>query len=227
MDLWQFTPLHEAASKNRVEVCSLLLSHGADPTLVNCHGKSAVDMAPTPELRERLTCMYFYPEINIICCKMEYLIFVQLIRADVLSNLDNILPFLHIYWFIILIYDRILFLMIPQESYIHILFCVYSSLILIHELRCPILLFKANENESVNNHLLTAYYVPCTRNKALYKSEKKLSSQSLYFYASGYNRYLTLFSTHYFPSPVRLHNHVSFLLYVIAQVKSLAQIYTI
>uniref|UniRef100_A0A669PWR0 Poly [ADP-ribose] polymerase n=1 Tax=Phasianus colchicus TaxID=9054 RepID=A0A669PWR0_PHACC len=55
MDLWQFTPLHEAASKNRVEVCSLLLSHGADPTLVNCHGKSAVDMAPTPELRERLT----------------------------------------------------------------------------------------------------------------------------------------------------------------------------
>ncbi|XP_078070327.1 poly [ADP-ribose] polymerase tankyrase-1 isoform X1 [Mustelus asterias] len=54
MDLWQFTPLHEAASKNRVEVCSLLLSHGADPTLVNCHGKSAMDMAPTPELKERL-----------------------------------------------------------------------------------------------------------------------------------------------------------------------------
>lgn len=56
MDLWQFTPLHEAASKNRVEVCSLLLSHGADPTLLNCHSKSAVDMAPTPELKDRLTC---------------------------------------------------------------------------------------------------------------------------------------------------------------------------
>ena len=56
MDLWQFTPLHEAASKNRVEVCSLLLSHMADPTLLNCHSKSAVDMAPTPELKERLTC---------------------------------------------------------------------------------------------------------------------------------------------------------------------------
>ncbi|CAB1319924.1 unnamed protein product, partial [Coregonus sp. 'balchen'] len=55
MDLWQFTPLHEAASKNRVEVCSLLLSHGADPNLLNCHSKSAVDMAPTPELKERLT----------------------------------------------------------------------------------------------------------------------------------------------------------------------------
>ena len=56
MDLWQFTPLHEAASKNRVEVCLLLLAHGADPTLVNCHSKSAIDVAPTPELRERLQC---------------------------------------------------------------------------------------------------------------------------------------------------------------------------
>ncbi|XP_061732716.1 poly [ADP-ribose] polymerase tankyrase-1 isoform X1 [Nerophis ophidion] len=55
MDLWQFTPLHEAASKNRVEVCSLLLSHGADPTLLNCHSKSSMDMAPTPELKERLS----------------------------------------------------------------------------------------------------------------------------------------------------------------------------
>ena len=94
MDLWQFTPLHEAASKNRVEICSLLLSHGADPTLVNCHGKSAVDMAPTPELRERLTCMYLYPKINPACCKLEYLLFV--IRADVLSSLDNGLVFLYV-----------------------------------------------------------------------------------------------------------------------------------
>lgn len=56
MDLWQFTPLHEAASKNRVEVCSLLLAHGADPTLVNCHSKSALDVAPSRELQERLQC---------------------------------------------------------------------------------------------------------------------------------------------------------------------------
>ncbi|KAM3913542.1 poly [ADP-ribose] polymerase tankyrase-2 isoform 3-T3 [Leptodactylus fuscus] len=54
MDLWQFTPLHEAASKNRVEVCSLLLSYGADPHMLNCHNKSAVDLAPTPQLKERL-----------------------------------------------------------------------------------------------------------------------------------------------------------------------------
>ncbi|KAK1164586.1 poly [ADP-ribose] polymerase tankyrase-2-like isoform X3 [Acipenser oxyrinchus oxyrinchus] len=54
VDLWQFTSLHEAASKNRVEVCSLLLSYGADPTLLNCHNKSALDLTPTPQLRERL-----------------------------------------------------------------------------------------------------------------------------------------------------------------------------
>ncbi|KAK2876855.1 hypothetical protein Q8A67_020951 [Cirrhinus molitorella] len=54
MDLWQFTPLHEAASKNRVEVCSLLLSYGADPTFLNCHNKSAIDLAPTSLLKERL-----------------------------------------------------------------------------------------------------------------------------------------------------------------------------
>ncbi|XP_039990473.1 poly [ADP-ribose] polymerase tankyrase-2-like isoform X5 [Xiphias gladius] len=54
MDLWQFTPLHEAASKNRVEVCSLLLSYGADPTFLNCHNKSAIDLAPTSPLKEQL-----------------------------------------------------------------------------------------------------------------------------------------------------------------------------
>ncbi|KAK9965131.1 hypothetical protein ABG768_004240 [Culter alburnus] len=54
MDLWQFTPLHEAASKNRVEVCSLLLSYGADPSFLNCHNKSAMDLAPTALLKERL-----------------------------------------------------------------------------------------------------------------------------------------------------------------------------
>uniref|UniRef100_A0A674AXR3 Poly [ADP-ribose] polymerase n=1 Tax=Salmo trutta TaxID=8032 RepID=A0A674AXR3_SALTR len=54
MDLWQFTPLHEAASKNRVDVCSLLVSNGADPTFLNCHNQSAIDLSPTPQLKERL-----------------------------------------------------------------------------------------------------------------------------------------------------------------------------
>lgn len=54
LDLWQFSPLHEAASKGRSEVCSLLLSHGADPTTVNCHGKSAIDVAATQELKDTM-----------------------------------------------------------------------------------------------------------------------------------------------------------------------------
>lgn len=41
----------------RVEVCSLLLAHGADPTLPNCHSKAAVDAAPTRELHDKLSCM--------------------------------------------------------------------------------------------------------------------------------------------------------------------------
>ena len=62
-DLWAFTPLHEAASKSRAEVCSLLLSEGADPTQLNCHSKSAIDVAPTLELQERLACKYLHSYI--------------------------------------------------------------------------------------------------------------------------------------------------------------------
>lgn len=40
----------------RVEVCTLLLSHGADPTIVNCHSKNAIDVAATKELKEKLLC---------------------------------------------------------------------------------------------------------------------------------------------------------------------------
>ena len=54
MDLWQFTPLHEAASKTRAEVCSLLIAQGADPTLVNCHSKSAIDVSPSRDLQDRM-----------------------------------------------------------------------------------------------------------------------------------------------------------------------------
>jgi len=70
MDLWQFTPLHEAASKSRVEVCSLLLSHGADPTLLNCHSKSALDVAPNRELQDRMACEYqsvFQKILGLVC----------------------------------------------------------------------------------------------------------------------------------------------------------------
>lgn len=58
MDLWQFTPLHEASSKNRGEVCSLLLANGADPSLLNCHSKSAVDVAASKELADKIQCEF-------------------------------------------------------------------------------------------------------------------------------------------------------------------------
>ena len=56
MDLWQFTPLHEASSKNRGEVCSLLLANGADPSLFNCHSKNAMDVAASKELADKIQC---------------------------------------------------------------------------------------------------------------------------------------------------------------------------
>lgn len=57
-DLWQYTPLHEAASKARADVCSLLLAHGADPNRDNYHGKAALQLVPTAQLRQRLTFEY-------------------------------------------------------------------------------------------------------------------------------------------------------------------------
>lgn len=55
-------------SYTRVEVCSLLLAHGADPTLLNCHSKAAVDAAPTRELQDKLSCTI----ISCIFKKMFY-----------------------------------------------------------------------------------------------------------------------------------------------------------
>ena len=43
----------------RIEVCIFLLSHNADPTIVNCHSKSAIDVAPTQDLKEKLFCEFF------------------------------------------------------------------------------------------------------------------------------------------------------------------------
>ena len=43
---------------SRTEVCTLLLCHGADPTLINCHNKTAIDLAPTDELKQRIECMH-------------------------------------------------------------------------------------------------------------------------------------------------------------------------
>lgn len=56
VDLWQFTPLQEAASKGRADVCSLLLAHGANPAIANCHSKTVFNLAPTEEFRKKLEC---------------------------------------------------------------------------------------------------------------------------------------------------------------------------
>lgn len=37
-----------------VQVCSLLLTYGADPNFLNCHNKCSIDLAPTSQLKERL-----------------------------------------------------------------------------------------------------------------------------------------------------------------------------
>ena len=58
MDLWQFTPLHEAASKGKMEVCSFLLAHGANPALFNCHNNSALYLAPSQEMSNRISFEY-------------------------------------------------------------------------------------------------------------------------------------------------------------------------
>lgn len=54
MDFWQFILLYEVVFKNCVEVCFLLFSYGVDFMLVNCYGKSVVDMVLILEFRERL-----------------------------------------------------------------------------------------------------------------------------------------------------------------------------
>ncbi len=56
LDLWQYTPLHEAASKSRSDVCTLLLLHGADPTINNCHGRTVLDLCLSEELRKKIEC---------------------------------------------------------------------------------------------------------------------------------------------------------------------------
>ena len=48
-----------SANIDRTEVCTLLLGHGADPTLVNCHSKTAIDLAPSEELKQRIDCELF------------------------------------------------------------------------------------------------------------------------------------------------------------------------
>ncbi|XP_063992926.1 poly [ADP-ribose] polymerase tankyrase [Diachasmimorpha longicaudata] len=84
-DLWAFTPLHEGASKSRAEVCSLLLSEGADPTQLNCHSKSAIDVAPTAELQERLAYEYKGHCLLDACRQADLVKLKKYLSADVVN----------------------------------------------------------------------------------------------------------------------------------------------
>lgn len=54
-----------------------------------------------------------------------------------------------------------------------ILFCVYSSLILIYVFRLFFFFFKTREDKFISNHLLNIYYMSETGNVDVYKPEKK------------------------------------------------------
>ena len=50
-DKWGFTPLHEAAQKGRTQLCSLLLAHGADPSLKNQEGQTPLDLSTAEDVK--------------------------------------------------------------------------------------------------------------------------------------------------------------------------------
>ena len=46
-DNWNYTPLHEAAIKGKLDVCVVLLQNGADVHIRNSDNKTAIDLAET------------------------------------------------------------------------------------------------------------------------------------------------------------------------------------
>ena len=43
--------MHEAAQKGRTQLCSLLLAHGADPTLKNQEGQTPLDLSTAEDVK--------------------------------------------------------------------------------------------------------------------------------------------------------------------------------
>ncbi|RDA82345.1 hypothetical protein CP532_1241, partial [Ophiocordyceps camponoti-leonardi (nom. inval.)] len=50
-DVEGFTPLHHAIAEGHGDVAVVLLEHGADFTLKNCDGETALELAPDKEVR--------------------------------------------------------------------------------------------------------------------------------------------------------------------------------
>lgn len=63
-DKWAFTPLHEAAQKGRTQLCALLLAHGADPTMKNQEGQTALDLATVSHAP---SCHFFHVHASSLC----------------------------------------------------------------------------------------------------------------------------------------------------------------
>ena len=53
-DKWGYTALHEAAQKGRTQMCSLLLEHGADLTVKNLDGRSALELTTADDVKTLL-----------------------------------------------------------------------------------------------------------------------------------------------------------------------------
>lgn len=54
LDLWKFSPLHEAAAKGKQEIVKLLLKNGGNPNLKNRDGASPIDLVRDPEVADLL-----------------------------------------------------------------------------------------------------------------------------------------------------------------------------
>lgn len=80
-----------------LQVCSLLLAHGADPTLLNCHSKSAIDVAPSRELQERLTCKCCCGCVS-VSSKVVFMLLLVL-EVFLVHFFSYLLHFLYIYIF--------------------------------------------------------------------------------------------------------------------------------
>jgi len=55
-----YTPLHYCAMQNKLDHATVLLDYGADISLPNCHGKTALSMATSDEMRALIQ-MYELP----------------------------------------------------------------------------------------------------------------------------------------------------------------------
>ena len=74
-----YTPLHYCVMQNKLDHATVLLDHGADISLPDCHGKTALSMATSDEMRALIQ-MYELP-MAVPCAE----------EADVLSTPSNII----------------------------------------------------------------------------------------------------------------------------------------